>query len=103
MFVRILFPEIARSPSSLPLRAVQNQMAWVRKSVLNISSSGKFSSDRTIAEYARQIWGMEPQRYVAPCPSLPRPVVEPTTRRTSVKYRPLESIEQLMPNRQVTE
>merc|ERR1719341_1984245 len=26
----------------------------------NIASSGKFSSDRTIAEYAREIWGMEP-------------------------------------------
>jgi starch phosphorylase len=24
--------------------------------VLNIASSGKFSSDRTIAEYAREIW-----------------------------------------------
>ena len=24
-------------------------------------SAGKFSSDRTIAEYAREIWGMEPR------------------------------------------
>ncbi len=30
--------------------------AWARKVVLNVASSGKFSSDRTIAEYASQIW-----------------------------------------------
>lgn len=28
--------------------------------LMNIASSGKFSTDRTIAEYARQIWGVEP-------------------------------------------
>jgi starch phosphorylase len=33
---------------------------WSRKAVLNVASSGKFSSDRTIAEYARGIWGAEP-------------------------------------------
>jgi starch phosphorylase len=34
--------------------------AWVRKTVLNVASSGKFSSDRTIAEYAAGIWNAEP-------------------------------------------
>ena len=33
---------------------------WSRKAVLNVASSGKFSSDRTIAEYAREVWGAEP-------------------------------------------
>ena len=28
--------------------------------LLNIASTGKFSSDRTISEYAREIWGIEP-------------------------------------------
>jgi starch phosphorylase len=34
--------------------------AWARKAILNVASSGKFSSDRSIAEYARDIWKVEP-------------------------------------------
>jgi starch phosphorylase len=34
--------------------------AWARKAILNVASSGKFSSDRTIAEYASDIWKAEP-------------------------------------------
>jgi starch phosphorylase len=34
--------------------------AWARKAILNIANSGKFSSDRTIAEYASEIWKAEP-------------------------------------------
>jgi starch phosphorylase len=34
--------------------------AWTRKVILNVASSGKFSSDRTIAEYASDIWNVEP-------------------------------------------
>jgi len=33
---------------------------WVHKAILNVASSGKFSSDRTIAEYASQIWEVKP-------------------------------------------
>src|SRR4051794_1549830 len=36
--------------------------AWAAMAVRNVARSGKFSSDRTIAEYARDIWG------AAPCP-----------------------------------
>jgi starch phosphorylase len=38
----------------------QDQGGWTRKVILNIAASGKFSSDRTIAEYAREIWQAEP-------------------------------------------
>jgi glycogen phosphorylase len=33
---------------------------WARKAILNVAGSGKFSSDRTIAEYATGIWDVEP-------------------------------------------
>ena len=34
--------------------------AWAHKAILNVASAGKFSSDRTIAEYASDIWKVEP-------------------------------------------
>jgi starch phosphorylase len=34
--------------------------AWAEKAILNVASSGKFSSDRTIAEYNSGIWKVEP-------------------------------------------
>ena len=33
---------------------------WARKAILNVAHSGKFSSDRTIAEYAADIWRVKP-------------------------------------------
>lgn len=38
----------------------KDPMGWARKVLLNIARSGKFSSDRTIGEYADQIWKIEP-------------------------------------------
>ena len=39
--------------------AYVDQENWSRKAILNIAASGPFSSDRTIAEYARDIWHAE--------------------------------------------
>jgi starch phosphorylase len=33
---------------------------WTRKAIVNVASSSKFSSDRTIAEYAAEIWNAKP-------------------------------------------
>ncbi|MGB8771307.1 MAG: glycogen/starch/alpha-glucan phosphorylase, partial [Candidatus Korobacteraceae bacterium] len=33
---------------------------WARKAILNVAGSGKFSSDRTIAQYAADIWNVQP-------------------------------------------
>jgi starch phosphorylase len=37
-----------------------NSNGWAYKAILNVASSGKFSSDRTIAEYAADIWNVKP-------------------------------------------
>ncbi|MCS7204986.1 MAG: glycogen/starch/alpha-glucan phosphorylase [Leptospiraceae bacterium] len=38
----------------------QNEKEWTRKMVINTSRSGRFSSDRTIELYAKEIWGLKP-------------------------------------------
>ncbi|XP_043471101.1 glycogen phosphorylase [Leptopilina heterotoma] len=50
----------------------QDETKWVEMAIHNIASSGKFSSDRTIAEYAREIWGVEPNWQKLPDPHEPR-------------------------------
>jgi starch phosphorylase len=37
-----------------------DQNAWAQKAILNLAGSGKFSSDRTISEYADGIWNVKP-------------------------------------------
>jgi starch phosphorylase len=39
--------------------AFNDRTAWTRKAILNVSRMGKFSSDRTVAEYARDIWDIK--------------------------------------------
>ncbi|KAI1295494.1 Glycogen phosphorylase [Halotydeus destructor] len=51
-----------------------NPEEWTRMCIMNIASGGKFSSDRTISEYAREIWGIEPTYEKLPAPHEPRAV-----------------------------
>ena len=44
----------------------KDQEAWTRQSMLVTAGMGKFSTDRTIAEYAKDIWGIEPCRRPEP-------------------------------------
>lgn len=37
-----------------------NPHAWAKKAIINLAAAGKFSSDRTIAEYASEIWKVRP-------------------------------------------
>ena len=38
----------------------RNRPLWTEKAILNTARIGKFSSDRTIAEYARDVWNIRP-------------------------------------------
>jgi len=40
--------------------AYRDQRQWVRKAILNVANMGEFSSDRTILQYAEQIWNTRP-------------------------------------------
>ncbi|HZO90970.1 MAG TPA: glycogen/starch/alpha-glucan phosphorylase [Chthonomonadaceae bacterium] len=40
-------------------QAFTDPASWARKAILNVARTGKFSSDRTVAEYARDIWDVK--------------------------------------------
>ena len=42
-----------------------NGEEWARRTVLNAAGMGKFSSDRTIAEYAAEIWDVHTEEVTA--------------------------------------
>ena len=46
--------------------AYEDQDLWAKLAIRNIAGTGPFSSDRTIREYATEIWGVSPVRVVVP-------------------------------------
>lgn len=59
----------------------RNYKQWTIKAIKGIAKSGKFSSDRTIAEYCHYIWDVEPS-------SVPHPASAPTMRVRSFANLP---------------
>jgi starch phosphorylase len=41
-------------------QAYQNRDSWTRMSIFNVARMGKFSSDRSIREYCKDIWQVQP-------------------------------------------
>ncbi|RWS05288.1 Glycogen phosphorylase-like protein [Dinothrombium tinctorium] len=48
-----------------------NPTEWTKMAIMNIATSGFFSSDRTISEYSRELWGVEPSYEKFPEPHQP--------------------------------
>jgi glycogen phosphorylase len=58
-FLMADFGAYADTQTEIARQYIQEQV-WNRKVILNIARIGYFSSDRTVAEYARDIWGLTP-------------------------------------------
>ena len=49
-----------RNAQSELQKAYKDKRKWAQKMLKNIANAGKFSSDRTIMEYAKEIWNIHP-------------------------------------------
>ena len=54
------FDDYVRAQKEVSVLYRDNQKEWIKRSILNVARMGKFSSDRTIAEYANDIWNLKP-------------------------------------------
>ncbi len=59
------FDEYVEAQKKVDL-AYRNQNDWARKAMLNTANAGKFSSDRTIEEYANEIWHLKKTKVLLP-------------------------------------
>ena len=58
-FVLEDYADYARAQQEVD-KAYKNKEKWAKKAIINVAKSGKFSSDRTIQQYADEIWNLKP-------------------------------------------
>ncbi|KAF3700912.1 Glycogen phosphorylase, liver form [Channa argus] len=63
----------------------ENPKEWTKMVIKNIAATGKFSSDRTITEYATEVWGVKPTDLKIPPPNEPREAIEETAKAVKKK------------------
>ncbi len=51
--------EAYREAQSKVNNAYKDELGWAKKCLMNVANAGKFSSDRTILEYAENIWKLD--------------------------------------------
>ncbi|VDL98317.1 unnamed protein product [Schistocephalus solidus] len=61
------FDDYARAQAEVD-KAYENEMQWAKMMLFNIAGSGKFSSDRSIRDYALKIWNVKPTEEKMPAP-----------------------------------
>lgn len=58
-------PEISKHINNIQVdEAYKDKKKWTKMSILNAVRAGKFSSDRSIQEYAKNIWNIEPCKVI---------------------------------------
>lgn len=85
---QIVFNHLIHTLKSLRLHIIsvcffcveKNPTEWTKMVIKNIAATGKFSSDRTITEYATEVWGVQPTDLKIPPPNEPREAIEETAR-----------------------
>ena len=53
------YADYARAQAEVD-KVYKNKEEWAKKAIINVAKSGKFSSDRTIQQYADEIWNLKP-------------------------------------------
>ena len=58
-FMTLLDFEAYKNKKDEAIKAYSNRKAWAKMTLVNIAKAGFFSSDRTIAEYNKDIWNLK--------------------------------------------